>query len=80
MHSTTALATSLMRAVHTRLDDRPLIDDLWGDRLVSESERRIFLNAALSKMDPEARAKAMRSPGTVLDAWLQRSRHMRMSS
>ena len=73
MHSTTALATSLMRAVHTRLDDHPLIEDLWGERLVSESARRIFLDAALSKMDPETRAEALRSPGTVLDAWLRRS-------
>ena len=30
--STTALATSLMRAIHTRLDPDPLIHDLWGDR------------------------------------------------
>jgi O-methyltransferase involved in polyketide biosynthesis len=30
--SRTALATSLMRAAHTRLDPHPLINDPWGDR------------------------------------------------
>jgi methyltransferase (TIGR00027 family) len=38
--SRTALATSLIRAAHTRLDPRPLIDDPWGDRLVPESVKR----------------------------------------
>lgn len=38
--SRTALATSLMRAAHTRLDPHPLIDDSWGDRLVPESAKR----------------------------------------
>jgi methyltransferase (TIGR00027 family) len=37
--SRTALATSLMRAAHTRLDPHPLINDPWGDRLVPESTR-----------------------------------------
>jgi methyltransferase (TIGR00027 family) len=38
--SRTALATSLIRAAHTRLDPHPLIDDPWGDRLVPESVKR----------------------------------------
>ena len=38
--SRTALATSLIRAAHTRLDPHPLIDDPWGDRLVPESMKR----------------------------------------
>jgi methyltransferase (TIGR00027 family) len=32
--SRTALATSLMRALHTRTDPHPVIEDSWGDRLV----------------------------------------------
>lgn len=32
--SRTALATSLMRAIHTRADPHPILDDPWGDRLV----------------------------------------------
>lgn len=38
--SRTALATSLMRAAHTRRDPHPLINDPWGDRLVPESAKR----------------------------------------
>lgn len=40
--SRTALATALMRAAHTRTDPHPLINDLWGDRLVPESMKRAF--------------------------------------
>jgi methyltransferase (TIGR00027 family) len=32
--SRTALATALMRALHTRSDPRPILDDPWGDRLL----------------------------------------------
>lgn len=32
--SRTALATSLMRAMHTRSDPRPIVRDPWGDRLM----------------------------------------------
>jgi methyltransferase (TIGR00027 family) len=37
--SRTALATSLMRSLHTRTARLPLIDDDWGDRLVPEAVR-----------------------------------------
>jgi methyltransferase (TIGR00027 family) len=46
--SRTALATSLMRAAHTRLDPHPLIDDPWGDRLVPESVKRVMASASES--------------------------------
>jgi methyltransferase (TIGR00027 family) len=45
--SRTALATSLMRAAHTRLDPNPLIQDPWGDRLVPESAREVFREQAI---------------------------------
>src|SRR5579872_4609660 len=45
--SRTALATSLMRAAHTRLDPNPLIHDPWGDRLVPESVRDAFRDEAM---------------------------------
>ena len=32
--STTSLATSRMRAIHTRRDPQPILHDPWGDRLV----------------------------------------------
>jgi len=65
--SRTALATSLMRALHSRRDPSPLLDDPWGDRLVPESERDRFCQRILARMDSEARAAALRSPGSVLD-------------
>jgi len=50
--SLTALATSLMRAIHTRLDRPALIDDPWGNRLVSEEERGSLSLAAEAGLDP----------------------------
>ena len=37
--SLTAMGAALMRAAHTRLDRPPLIDDLWGERLLTPSDR-----------------------------------------
>jgi methyltransferase (TIGR00027 family) len=47
--SRTALSTSLMRALHTRADPHPLINDPWGDRLVPEAVRRQIDDAALRR-------------------------------
>jgi methyltransferase (TIGR00027 family) len=65
--SRTALATSLMRALHSRRDPSPLLDDPWGDRLVPKSERDRFGERILARMDSEARAAALRTPGAILD-------------
>jgi methyltransferase (TIGR00027 family) len=72
--SRTALATSLMRAAHTRLDPNPLINDPWGDRLVPESARDMFRKAALAGMDADALKRAMSSPDSIIDESLRRSR------
>jgi methyltransferase (TIGR00027 family) len=72
--SRTALATSLMRAAHTRLDPHPLIDDPWGDRLVPDSARDLFRESALARMGIDARDKALASPETIVDESLLRSR------
>lgn len=69
--SRTALATSLMRAVHSRTDPAPLLDDVWGDRLVPESVRAAFRQAALDRMDLDARSKAPASPESMLDRALR---------
>jgi methyltransferase (TIGR00027 family) len=45
--SSTALATALMRSLHTRLDPHPLIDDPWGERLVPAELRGRFDDARL---------------------------------
>ncbi len=56
--SRTALVTSLMRAVHSRFDPNPLIDDLWGERLVPESFRLGYRAAVLARMYPDASQRA----------------------
>jgi methyltransferase (TIGR00027 family) len=49
-----------MRAAHTRLDPHPLIDDPWGDRLVSETVKRALAssNAALDESLMRSRSYA----------------------
>lgn len=68
--SRTALSASLMRALHSRRDPSPLLDDPWGDRLVPESERDRFGQRILARMDSDARAAALRAPGSILDDFL----------
>ena len=71
--SRTALAAALMRACHTRLDQPRLIDDPWGDRLVSAAEKSALCERALAGADPEARRglEALRSQQAQLDAILR---------
>ncbi|MCC8982243.1 class I SAM-dependent methyltransferase [Bradyrhizobium acaciae] len=68
--SRTALVASLMRALHSRSDPFPLLDDPWGDRLVFESERERMTERILARMDSDTRARALRTPATVLDEFL----------
>jgi len=53
--SRTALAVSLMRAVHTRGDRPALIDDPWGERLVSQAEKDALLDRILEFLAPASR-------------------------
>lgn len=48
--SRTALATSLMRAIHSRCDPAPLLNDTWGDQLVPESAQAAFRQRAMDRM------------------------------
>lgn len=41
--SSTALATSRMRAIHTRRDPHPIISDAWGDKLVPLSALQLLV-------------------------------------
>lgn len=59
--SRTALATSLIRALHSRFDPFPLLNDPWGDRLVSEAERERMTARILARMDEDTRARALRT-------------------
>jgi methyltransferase (TIGR00027 family) len=65
--SWTALATSLMRTAHTRLDPNPLIEDLWGDRLVPQSARETLRAAAFSRLEGDALQKALAAPDAFFD-------------
>jgi O-methyltransferase involved in polyketide biosynthesis len=68
--SRTALVTSLMRALHSRRDPSPLLDDPWGDRLVPPSEREKMSQRILARMDSEERARALRALDSFLDEFL----------
>jgi methyltransferase (TIGR00027 family) len=57
--SRTALATAMMRSLHTRADPLPLIDDPWGERLVPEEAKQVMREL----MPP--------TDGTTLDARLR---------
>ena len=68
--SSTAIGTALMRAIHTRLDPEPLIDDPWADRLVPESARAAYRDAAIAKLASERGEQAPATPDAALDAML----------
>jgi methyltransferase (TIGR00027 family) len=70
--SRTALSAALMRAVHTRLDQPLLIDDVWGDRLVSAAEQTALYERALAAVPAETRERLLRlgSRQAVIDAVL----------
>lgn len=72
--SRTALVAALMRAIHTRLDRPRVIDDPWGDRLVSEDERAALSRGILAEATPDARRRlaALGSDRAVLDLVLRR--------
>jgi len=67
--SRTALITCLMRAIHSKYDQSPLIDDTWADRLVLPDERQAIASAALHAFDPVKReAMKSREPDAILHA------------
>lgn len=61
--SRTALATALMRSIHSRSAPAPLLDDLWGERLVPDTVRAAFRERALVRRG----ATSTGSPETALD-------------
>jgi methyltransferase (TIGR00027 family) len=71
--SRTALSTALMRAVHTRIDRPRLIDDPWGDTLVSAAEKAALYRRILAGARPEARTRLERlgTEQAVIDAVLR---------
>ena len=70
--SRTAIATSLMRALHSRHDPAPLIDDDWGDRLVPDAVRAAVCQRVLDSIPPAARGKvAALAPAAILGLGLR---------
>jgi len=63
--SSTAMAAALMRAVHTRLDDVPLIDDPWADRLIPVEEREA-MRTRLGVEDLDTALRAHPAYGAVI--------------
>jgi O-methyltransferase involved in polyketide biosynthesis len=64
--SMTAIGVSLMRAVHTRVDRPALIDDPWGERLISPHDREIVRGGRGGGGDLEAGLRRHPSYGNVI--------------
>ena len=69
--SRTALVTSLMRALHSRHDPAPLIDDDWGDRLVPDAVRAALCQRAVANLPQAAQVSAAANPAMVLNQALR---------
>ena len=69
--SGTALATSLMRALHGRRDAQPILQDPWGDVLVPQSVRSRLRERALGAMDEAQRRAARTRPDSIVDDHLR---------
>jgi methyltransferase (TIGR00027 family) len=71
--SKTALATSLMRALHTRADPHRIIDDAWGDVLVPQAARNVIRQRALDAAATDHGAVADVDGDALVQAWLRGS-------
>lgn len=69
--SKTALATSLMRALHTRTDPNRIIDDPWGDRLVPEAARESMRQRATTGAVTDHDKAGDTGTDAFVDAWLR---------
>ena len=71
--SRTAVTAALMRATHTRVDRPQLIDDPWGDRLVSSAEKTALWQRIMEGAGPDARRRLdqLPSPRAVVDVALR---------
>jgi methyltransferase (TIGR00027 family) len=67
------MATSLMRACHTRLAKSPLIEDPWGDRLVPTWFIEGIRKNELARVGADASKGSTVLPEAMVDAHLRRS-------
>lgn len=70
--SRTALATALMRALHTRADPRPIIDDPWADRLLPAQALELLYQAFRGRAPDLPEHPDAETRRRVLDAALRR--------
>jgi len=52
--SRTAMATALMRSLHTRADPKPLIEDAWGEKLLPQARAAYEARAKEGGVDADA--------------------------
>ena len=71
--SRTALGVALMRAIHTRADPSPLLDDAWGDCLVPQSAKDEILDRALAALERQGIVSGTLSHEKMLDLFLRGS-------
>lgn len=67
--SETALATALIRSIHTRCDSPTIAEDPYGERLVSAEDQALILERVLFTLTPEQQAevRAMADRRCALD-------------
>lgn len=70
--SRTAMGTALMRALHSRFDPLPLIDDPWGDLLLAPA-RGVF-ETRMREMNPDADADSQLRSGPAYPNVIVRAR------
>jgi methyltransferase (TIGR00027 family) len=68
--SQTSMATSLMRAMHTRLSPQPMFNDMWGDKLVPVSAIDFIHKKAMENLPREALEAASAGGMSPVDLWL----------
>jgi methyltransferase (TIGR00027 family) len=71
--SATALVVSLMRALHTRADPQPILDDPWGDILVPGSVIEAIQQRIDSTAPENSRVSEKEPSGQRVDSWLRTS-------
>ena len=68
--SRTALATALMRSLHTRADPHPILHDPWGERLVPAQVREAIAERARAARNPSGNAAQEPAAAELADEWL----------
>jgi O-methyltransferase involved in polyketide biosynthesis len=69
--SATALVVSLMRALHTRADPQPILDDPWGDILVPGSVIETIRQRIDSTAPENSRVSEKDPTEQRVDSWLR---------